>query len=129
MKSKVVLDTSFLSSLLIEDDDNYSKALLIYKTQIINSDIIIPMQAKAELFVMKRDLAPLDKIIRFLNLFNYKTDFINAKQELQLIDFIEKYDPSLKSGDLMILFSAFNNEAELITFDKKLKQEFQRIMI
>ena len=128
MRNKVVLDTSFLSSLINIDDKNHSLAASIYSTRVANSEIVIPLQSKIELFVMKKEIASLNRILEFLNNFNYKTDYLNSKQEFHLIEFIEKNDPRLKSGDLLILFSAFNNNAELITFDEKLEREFQRIM-
>lgn len=126
-KTKVVLDTSFISSLLNSEDLNHKDALDLYSLKIRDSFFIIPFIVSIELLATIRH-ENLKQVIRYLKEFNNHIRYPGEITFNKFTDFIRSKKIALKSNDLFILFTAIDEEAELITFDSKLNKEYKKII-
>lgn len=121
-----LLDTSFISAFCNKDDANYEKAQKIFKG-IKDEYFIIPSVVVAE-------LSSFYKNLEFRN-FAVKTSLdiaseiasVTSENILIYVSFVQEFLCNLKAVDSIILFLSIENDAKLLTFDKKLEKEFTEI--
>jgi predicted nucleic acid-binding protein len=131
MKNIKVLDSSFISSVLLEDDSNHEIALKELYNVIINSNTLIPSTVLLELELLPKSIGNKD--------YYKKIDILLSKIEFELVNiepsFLKEYrllnrklDQILTAIDLTVLTTAISNNAELITFDKKLLKVYNQLI-
>lgn len=122
---RYVVDTSFVSSFFNSEDINHSKALQLAKS-IYSEHIIVPSVVIAELstsFSKNEDFTNL--ILE--NVFDIASE-IFPLDESNIFDYLAFQKDrvnNLKALDSIILYSALVSDAELLTFDKKLKRKYK----
>ena len=121
-----LLDTSFLSAFCNKDDANHKKAQEISK-EIKDGYFIIPSVVVAE-------LSSFNKNLDFRNLavetsLNIASEIASVTSEniLIYVSFVQEFLCNLKAVDSMILFLSIENDAKLLTFDKRLEKEFTEV--
>jgi len=121
-----LLDTSFISAFCNKDDANHKKAQGISK-EIKDGYFIIPSVVVAE-------LSSFNKNLDFRNLavetsLNIASEIASVTSEniLIYVSFVQEFLCNLKAVDSMILFLSIENDAKLLTFDKRLGKEFIEI--
>lgn len=130
MVKNIVLDTSFISSLLREDDSNHIAAHSQYEkikgdlsAKIIISAITLLELSRinwVESYDRSKMLSAVSEMIA------HKIVYLDQDQ----IDYIEQLvslETTLKPNDFCIAITSLRNSAELLTFDEKLKKEFNRL--
>ena len=125
---RYVVDTSFVSSFFNSEDINHSKALQLAKS-IYSEYIIVPSVVIAELstsFSKNEDFTNL--ILE--NVFDIASE-IYPLDESNIFDYLafqKDRANNLKALDSIILYSALVSDAELLTFDKKLKRKYKDLI-
>jgi predicted nucleic acid-binding protein len=125
---RYVVDTSFVSSFFNSEDINHSKALQLAKS-IYSEYIIVPSVVIAELstsFSKNEDFTNL--ILE--NVFDIASE-IFPLDESNIFDYLafqKDRANNLKALDSIILYSALVSDAELLTFDKKLKRKYKDLI-
>jgi predicted nucleic acid-binding protein len=124
--SRYVVDTSFLSSFFNAKDSNHRKALDFTGT-MNNEYLIIPSVVIAEVssFTQNRNLR--DAMLS--NVFNLASE-IFPLDEGNIFDYLvfqESFPNNLTAIDSVVLFSALARDADLLTFDKKLKKKYEMV--
>ncbi|MFA5633893.1 MAG: PIN domain-containing protein [Candidatus Dojkabacteria bacterium] len=123
-----MVDTSFVSSFFNSEDINHSKALQLAKS-IYSEYIIVPSVVIAELstsFSKNEDFTNL--ILE--NVFDIASE-IFPLDESNIFDYLafqKDRANNLKALDSIILYSALVSDAELLTFDKKLKRKYKDLI-
>jgi predicted nucleic acid-binding protein len=121
-----LLDTCFISAFCNKEDPNYEKAREISKG-IKDGYFIIPSVVVAE-------LSSFYKNLNFRN-FTIKTSLdiadeiasLTSESILIYVCFVQEFINNLKAVDSIILFLSIENDAKLLTFDKKLEKAFTQI--
>lgn len=130
MKSSTyVLDTSFISALLVEDDGNYLKAKNIFAELPDAYSVIIPRTVELELLVgvAQEIIEP----ISFYNLWQYLKVIlvdIDANFIEEYSHFLTKNKLRLKPIDSSVVFLAIKENAQLLTFDYKLETVYNKLL-
>ncbi len=123
MRNKLVLDTSFISSLLIKEDVNHKKAVSIYENFPGDSIFYVPSTVIIELFVGFKKIGNewVSNLKDFFDSFEYEVVYINKSYLESFKEFLLQGDNlNLKTMDYTILFSAKIAKGDIVTFDKKL---------
>ena len=124
MKNKYVFDSSFLSSLFYETDINHEKAIKVFSELPSGSLFLIPATVYIEMLVgLKRFPWFRDeKFYQFISSINVEFVFIDNKFLRRYERFLNKRIAKLKAIDSTVLFTARENQAGILTFDKKLQK-------
>jgi predicted nucleic acid-binding protein len=125
--SRFVVDTNFFSSFFNSKDSNHEKALE-FANNMYYEYLIVPSVVIAELssFVGDKDLR--DTMIG--NVFSIASE-IFPLDEGNIFDYLafqESFSNNLTAIDSVVLFSALARDANLLTFDKKLKKKYESIV-
>ena len=123
---KHLLDTSFLSALLNEKDSNYSEAIKI-ANEFGTAMITIPTVVFAELMSFSRNKKFRDFSVKTSLKMADEIPCLNPSNLKGYIAFTKDLPNSSTAIDSIILFLAKENNAELVTFDKKLQKLFKQI--
>ena len=124
MKSKFILDTSFLSSLIIEDDINHQKAIELYKNSPKNIQFYTPATVLLELFIGIKKLkkSKLKNVYKFIEILSIETIYIDDYFISKYKSLVEKNDIHLTAIDLTLIVASKMIGGKVITFDRKLKE-------
>ena len=122
MQNKFVLDTSYVSSLVLESDVNHNKATKIYENLANDSNLYIPVTVVMELLVGIKRLAKgkIKKLLNFLDMLNPEIIYNDNNFVDEYTDFVIQHRSLLTAIDLSIIVTAKMLNAKIITFDKKL---------
>lgn len=123
--SRYVVDTSFLLSFFNNKDFNHEKALEFMSTMYYEY-LIIPSVVIAELASFTKNKQFRDLILE--NVFNVASEVcsLNEGNIFEYLSFRESFSNSLKAMDSIILFTAIERDAEILTFDKDMIREYSR---
>lgn len=130
MVRNIVLDTSFISGLLNENDDHHTAAAKQYSEMkdLKNIKLIVSAVTILELSRIKWALPfEITKILEFLQK-NLAHEVVYLDQDQ--LDYIEQLvgmDTNLKPNDFCIAITGLRKAAELLTFDTKLKAEYTKL--
>jgi len=124
--SRYVIDTCFVSSLFNSEDVNHKKASDIAKV-IYSDHLIIPSVVISELSCFTKNTRLKDTILE--NIFNIVSEIfpLDESNIFEYLSFQENFPNPLTAIDSIILFTSVINDAELLTFDKELKKNFESI--
>ena len=124
MKSRYIIDTSFISYLLIEDDVNHQKALDLYKSLPKDLQFFTPVTVLLELFIGIKKLkkSKLENVYRFIDLLSIQTIYIDDYFLKSYKNLLEKIDMNLTAIDLTLIVTAKMIGGKVLTFDKKLQK-------
>jgi len=124
MKSRYIIDTSFISSLLIEDDINHQKALDLYEDLPKDLQFFIPVTVLLELFtgIKKLKKNKLENVYRFIDLLSIQTIYIDDYFLKSYKTLLKKDDMNLTAIDLTLIVTAKMIGGKVLTFNKKLKK-------
>lgn len=124
--NRYVVDTSFLVSFFNNKDVNHLKALEFMST-MYHEYLIIPTVVIAELASFRKNKKFRDLIIG--NVFNIASEIcsLNEANIFEYLSFIENFDINLRAMDSVILFSAVQGDAELLTFDEELLKVYSKL--
>jgi len=125
MKS-YLLDTSFISAFCNKDDINYEKAQEISEG-IKDGYFIIPSVVVAELSSFYKNLEFRDLAVKTSLDIASEIASLTSENILIYVSFVQEFLNNLKAVDSIILFLSIENDAQLLTFDKKLGKEFAKI--
>ncbi|HEX9804696.1 MAG TPA: type II toxin-antitoxin system VapC family toxin [Candidatus Dojkabacteria bacterium] len=113
-----VLDTSFLSALLVERDVHHKKAHKISEKLPEESYFFIPFVVASELLILGDSRKILTEIKKIS-----KSFIRNTESDLDYISSIpNNIRKQLKANDCLIMSIVNKKNASLITFDKKLRK-------
>jgi predicted nucleic acid-binding protein len=121
-----LLDTSFLSAFCNKDDANHKKAQEISK-RIKDGYFIIPSVVVAELSSFYKNLDFRNLVVKTSLNIASEIASVTSENILIYVSFVQEFLYNLKAVDSMILFLSIENDARLLTFDKKLEKEFVEI--
>jgi len=113
---RYLADTSFLSALFNKDDVNH-----------LNAKKIIPAVVIAELSGFNRDLDLRDLLIDNSMTLASEISSFGGENIIPYLTFRTYYQDRLKTLDSIILFSAIDRGATLLTFDKELKKKYEMV--
>jgi predicted nucleic acid-binding protein len=119
-------DTSFLSALFNKDDVNYLNAKKIAQ-EVKDEYFIIPAVVIAELSGFNRDLDLRDLLIDNSMTLASEISSFGGENIIPYLTFRTYYQDRLKTLDSIILFSAIDRGATLLTFDKELKKKYEMV--
>lgn len=123
---RYLADTSFLSALFNKDDVNHLNAKKI--AQEVNDEyFIIPAVVIAELSGFTRDLDLRDLLIDNSMILASEILSFGVENMIPYLTFRTYYQDRLKTMDSIILFSAIDRGATLLTFDKELKKKYKMV--
>ena len=125
--NRYLADTSFLSAFFNKGDVNYEKAREMVK-DVRNEYLIIPSVVIAELssFHLNPDLKEL-LIEESIGVASEVSSF-GDHNLFSYLSFRRFYQDNLKTIDSIILFTAIERGATLLTFDKVLKKKYEGIV-
>lgn len=130
-QDKLVLDTSFISSLYKTDDALHTQAIEIYQREVSGHEIIIPVTVIVELSLLTEAYTQFKNFQKYLRALNFSTYYLDIFFETELQTYLLKMakgnGPKLKSMDLTVLLCALSTKSKLITFDKKLVRVWEQI--
>jgi predicted nucleic acid-binding protein len=130
-QDKLVLDTSFISSLYKVDDALHAQAIEIFKNQVSGKEIIVPITVILELSLLSQSYNNFNNFQNYLNYLNFTTYYLDIFFEAELNDYLYKTNRNnkfkLKSMDLSVLLCALSTQSKLITFDKKLFRAYEEM--
>jgi predicted nucleic acid-binding protein len=121
-----LLDTSFISAFCNKDDANHKKAQEISK-RIKDGYFIIPSVVVAELSSFYKNLDFRNLVVKTSLNIASEIASVTSENILIYVSFVQEFLYNLKAVDSMILFLSIENDARLLTFDKKLEKEFVEI--
>jgi predicted nucleic acid-binding protein len=124
----VLLDTSFISALYKPGDSQHLKALEIYKEQVAQHEVFVPITVLLELSVMMPAYLEAETFYKFLQALNYKTCYLDIFFETEFNSFQKKTTGmKLKTMDLSVLLCALSSDSELITLDTQLQKVWNKL--
>ena len=123
---RYLLDTSFLSALFNTNDSNHHEAFTISK-DIPSSQIFIPSVVFAELMSFSKDKRRRDSNIEISLKMANSIPHLGESNLLEYIKFASNLSNTFTAMDSIILFLAKENNAELVTFDKKLQNLYKKV--
>ena len=121
-----LLDTSFISAFCNKDDANHKKAQEISK-RIKDGYFIIPSVVVAELSSFYKNLDFRNLVVKTSLNIASEIASVTSENILIYVSFVQEFLNNLKAVDSIILFLSIENDAKLLTFDKKLEKEFAKI--
>lgn len=128
--NKVVLDTSFISGLVFEDDLHYETAHEIFSSLESNINYYIPIIVEAELLMLKSKI-PYKSLLNLIDLFEKELDveiiYIDKIFQKKFRSFIEESKFKVKATDAVILFTTISLNARLLTFDERLFNLWEKL--
>ena len=124
---KYTLDTSFIVSLLNNEDVNHKKALNLAKT-INDDDIIIPAVVIAEIMSYSKNKKFRDVVLKNTMEVLSEIFFLDQDNLDDYIQFRYRIENALTALDSIILYSAISTNSKLITFDKKLDNLYKSMI-
>lgn len=129
MKNKYILDSSFISSFIVIDDVNHKKAVRIYDELPSEVSFYLPATVSLEIYLgfTRLGMNMFDKISSFLNDINSNVIYIDRQFMSGYVDFIQSRKITLTAIDASILYCSYIKKADLLTFDKKLIDNYKRI--
>ena len=124
--NRYLADTSFLSAFFNKEDANYSEARNM-AAEMKEEYLIIPSVVIAELsgFSKSRDLR--DNMIEYALSVASEISSFGEQNILPYLTFRRHYQDRLKTIDSIILFSAIDRGATLLTLDKELKKKYEMV--
>lgn len=123
---RYLLDTSFLSAFFNTNDLNHHEAVAISK-DITSSQILIPSVVFAELMSFSKDKKRRDLNIEISLKMADGIPHLDESNLLEYIKFASNLPNTFTAMDSVILFLAKENNAELITLDKKLQKLYKKV--
>lgn len=128
MKSKFILDTSFISSFFNKADLNHTKAKKAYEALPDNLEFYLPTTVLLELTLFKIKFKEFRKIDFAKAFKKLRTSYINIDSGFikGFNQFCLKTSYKLKTIDYTVLYTAVLKHAELLTFDQKLLKAYGR---
>ena len=126
MKNKFILDTSFISSLLKVDDDNHLKSIEKFKELPEDAELVIPITVVTELFVSKDKYVRLESIELFIKENYCSIFYFDEEYYKSIFEEYRKFSIHLKAIDFTILYVCRYLNADILTFDIKLKKEAEK---
>ena len=121
-----LLDTSFISAFCNKDDANHKRAQEISK-EIKDGYFIIPSIVVAELSSFHKNLDFRNLVVETSLDIASEIASVTSENILIYVSFVQEFFCNLKAVDSMILFLSIENDAKLLTFDKRLGKEFIEI--
>jgi len=121
-----LLDTSFISAFCNKDDANHKRAQEISK-EIKDGYFIIPSVVVAELSSFYKNLDFRNLVVETSLDIASEIASVTSENILIYVSFVQEFLCNLKAVDSMILFLSIENDAKLLTFDKRLGKEFIEI--
>jgi predicted nucleic acid-binding protein len=124
--NRYLADTSFLSAFFNKEDANYSEARNM-AAEMKEEYLIIPSVVIAELsgFSKSRDLR--DNMIEYALSVASEISSFGEHNIIPYLTFRRHYQDRLKTIDSIILFSAIDRGATLLTLDKELKKKYEMV--
>jgi predicted nucleic acid-binding protein len=124
--NRYLADTSFLSAFFNKEDANYSEARNM-AAEMKEEYLIIPSVVIAELsgFSKSRDLR--DNMIEYALSVASEISSFGEQNIIPYLTFRRHYQDRLKTIDSIILFSAIDRGATLLTLDKELKKKYEMV--
>lgn len=123
---KALLDTNFISALFNTNDSNHRVAVQISEG-IASADIVIPSVVFAELMSLSKDKVRRDSNVKIsLDIVN-EIPCLDKSNLKRYIEFTKDLPNSFTAIDSVILFLAKENNARLVTFDKKLQRLYKEV--
>ncbi len=124
--NRYLVDTSFLSALFNKDDVNHLNAKKIAQ-EVKDEYFIIPTVVIAELSGFNKDSDLRDLLIDNSMTLASEISSFGAENIIPYLTFRRYYQDRLKTMDSIILFSAIDRGATLLTFDKELKKKYKMV--
>jgi len=121
----IILDSSFVISLIKLSDSNHKEAVSLLTNLPENANLIIPSVVVAESIIFSRNvLKDLELIKKISNKFQepLEDDYLSF-QKISLDS-----RKSLKANDCLILAISIRKKARVLTFDKKLLRAYQKLI-
>jgi predicted nucleic acid-binding protein len=125
--NKYLADTSFLSAFFNKGDVNYAKAREMVK-DVRNEYLIIPSVVIAELSSFHLNFELRELLIEEAVGAASEISSFGDHNVIAYLTFRRYYQDNLKTIDSIILFSAIDRGAILLTFDKELKKKYESIV-
>jgi predicted nucleic acid-binding protein len=125
--NKYLADTSFLSAFFNKGDVNYAKAREMVK-DVRNEYLIIPSVVIAELSSFHLNFELRELLIEEAVGAASEISSFGDHNVIAYLTFRRYYQDNLKTIDSIILFSAIDRGATLLTFDKELKKKYESIV-
>lgn len=130
MVKNIVLDTSFISALLRHDDAHHSLASKEY-SEISNNPLIKIVVSAVTLLELSR-INWVDSYDRIKILTAVSEKIVHEivyldQDQLDYLENLVSLETNLKPNDFCIAITGLRKHAELLTFDSKLKTEFNRL--
>lgn len=122
---KALLDTSFICAFFNSNDSNHDVAIKISE-DIAFANILIPSVVFAELMSLSKDTIRRDSNIKISLDIADEIPCLNKSNLRKYIEFTKNLTNSFTTIDSIILFLAKENNAELVTLDKKLQKLYKR---
>lgn len=124
--SKYIFDTSFISAFFNQNDVNHNKAKEILSKISPKEEIIVPTVVIAELASFNKNKALRDVMVESVIDMSKSNPGLNESNLEDYIYFIKTIIGSFTAIDSIILFTAILYNADLITFDIKLKKLYTK---
>lgn len=124
-----LIDTSVLSSLINENDVNHEQAIkLIDDVSGTDQSFFINIVIYIELKTLFKKLGIYSYVRDFLD--DNGIEFLETNYDTleEYEDYTKNLNNSLKPNDSLILFTAYNKNMELLTFDEKLKRVYDKLL-
>ncbi|MFQ5492974.1 MAG: PIN domain-containing protein [Candidatus Dojkabacteria bacterium] len=120
MRSKRVIDTSFVSSLVVADDVNHQKAIKLYLDLKPGTALIAPRTVQLEALHVAERLDSHDSMVSFLKKLKVRWVDIDEGFMRKYAKFFKGKKANLKPIDSTIWFLATTIKANVLSFDRKL---------
>lgn len=124
--NKYLADTSFLSAFFNKEDANYSEARNMVK-EMRNEYLIVPSVVVAELSSFNKNVDLRELLIENAISTASEVSSFGDRDVMAYLTFRRYYQDNLSTIDSIILFSAIDRGATLLTLDKELKKKYEMI--
>lgn len=124
--NRYLADTSFLSAFFNKEDANYSEARNI-AAEMKEEYLIIPSVVIAELSCFSKNKNLRDNMIEYALSVASEISSFGEQNIIPYLTFRRYYQDRLKTLDSIILFSAIDRGATLLTLDKELKKKYKMV--
>jgi predicted nucleic acid-binding protein len=124
--NKYLADTSFLSAFFNKEDANYSKARNMVR-EMRNEYLIVPSVVVAELSSFNKNVDLRELLIENAISTASEVSSFGDRDIMAYLTFRRYYQDNLTTIDSIILFSAIDRGAILLTLDKELKKKYEMV--
>lgn len=124
--NKYLADTSFLSAFFNKEDANYSEARNMVR-EMRNEYLIVPSVVVAELSSFNKNVDLRELLIENAISTASEVSSFGDRDIMAYLTFRRYYQDNLTTIDSIILFSAIDRGATLLTFDKELKKKHEMV--